>query len=146
MAQAHENHAERASLRAKEHHAGRRERARATDETAELVFTVDTKTGGVLKVSKIDSHGKRAEVSNEEFITLAGADNVHEIETTLDDAFEAGITSVIEPESGDETNSISDEEMELRHDLLTGIVGRGIRRRLVRRLLQRVILSKALSH
>lgn len=145
MAPSHED-PEKPSPRANEHHAGKRERARSTEEMAELVVTVNAKTGGVVKVEKIDSHGKRAEIANEELITLASEGGLHEIEMTLDEAFEAGITSVIEPESGDETNSMSDEEVALRHELLAGIIGRGIRRRLERRLVQRLILSKALPH
>lgn len=71
---------------------------------------------------------------------------MHEIEVALDEAFEAGITSVLEPESDDDANGILPEEIELRHALLKGIIGSSIRRRLQRRLVQRLLLSKALAH
>jgi hypothetical protein len=143
MAPAHVN-SEKASSHAKDHGGGRRERT--AEEMAELVFTVKANTGAIVKVEKIDSHGKPAEITNEELITLVGEDSLHDIETALDEAFETGITTVLEPESGGDANSMSDEEVKLRHELLTGIIGQGIRRRLERRLVQRLILSKALSH
>jgi hypothetical protein len=143
MAPAREN-SEKASSHAQEHHGGRR--VRAAEETAELVFTVNANTGAIVKVEKIDSHRSRAEITNEELIALADKDSLHDIETVLDEAYEAGISSVLEPEGGEGSDSISDDEVKLRHDLLTGIIGQGVRDRLERRLVQRLILSRALSH
>jgi hypothetical protein len=91
---------------------------------------------------KVDPDGKHQKLAKEEVLSLVGKDDFREIETALDEAFEAGILSVLDPggdpeieaKAGDE----SDEEMELRRALLAGIVGRGVRRRLQRRLVQRL--------
>jgi len=132
----------------KEHHSAKKERPRhaAHEDIQQLIFTLDVATGGVVKIEKIDSHGKRHEMPREETIALAGKDNLHEIEAALDEAFEAGISSVLEPAGDDESGDDSEEEMELRRILLTGIIGRDVRRRLQRRLIQRLILSRTLRH
>jgi hypothetical protein len=132
----------------KEHHTAKRERSRhaAHEDIQQLIFTLDVATGGVVKIEKVDSAGKRHEMPREETIALAGKDNLHEIEAALDEAFEAGISSVLEPAEDDDADEESEEEMELRRVLLTGIIGRDVRRRLQRRLVQRLILSRTLRH
>lgn len=146
MAPVHED-SEKTPFHAKEHHDARRERTRhSAQETEQIIFTVNSMTGAIVKVEKIDSHGKRREFPKDETAALASKDTVHEIEVALDEAFEAGITSVLEPESDDDANGILPEEIELRHALLKGIIGSSIRRRLQRRLVQRLLLSKALAH
>jgi hypothetical protein len=126
----------------------KRERARngSNAETVQLVFTFHAATGAVAKIEKIDAAGKRREIEKDETLKLVGKDNLHEIEAALDEAFEAGISSVFEPEDDEEESAESEEETELRRVLLAGIVGRGVRRRLQRRLIQRLILSQTLRH
>ena len=132
----------------RERHGAKGERGRngSADETAQLVFTVNTATGAVIKIEKLDAAGKRQEVQKNETLKLVGKDNFHEIESALDEAFEAGIASVFEPEDEEEEVAESEEETELRRVLLVGIVGRNVRRRLQRRLVQRLILSQTLRH
>ena len=141
---------EKMSSHAKEHHSNRREQTRhSADETEQLVFTINVKTGGIVKLEKVDAHGKRREIPKEETIALASKDNLHEIDMALDEAFEAGITSVLESGSSPDTpdtDDMSAEDLELRHALLTGLINRGVRQRLQRRLVQRLILSKARAH
>jgi hypothetical protein len=72
--------------------------------------------------------------------------NLDEVEAALDEAFEAGICSVLDPGSEDETPEETAEEMELRRTLLKLIIGREVRRRLQRRIVQRLILSRTLTH
>lgn len=129
-------------------HDAKRERSRQgnAEETVQLVSTLNTVTGAVAKIEKIDGAGKRREVETEETLKLVGKDNFHEIEAALDEAFEAGISSLFEAEGEDEESAESEEETELRRVLLTSIVGQNVRRRLQRRLVQRLILSQTLKH
>lgn len=141
-------HPEKTAHHEREHHDAKRERGRHNnaEDTVQLVFTLNTATGAVAKIEKIDAAGKRREVEKDETLKLVGKDNFHEIEAALDEAFEAGISSVFEPDAEEEESAESEEETELRRVLLTGIVGRNVRRRLQRRLVQRLILSQTLQH
>lgn len=132
----------------KEHHNAKKERPRhaAHEDIQQLIFTLDVGTGGVVKIDKVDSAGKRHEMPREEAMALAGKDNLHEIEAALDEAFEAGISSVLAPAGDDGPDEETEEEMQLRRVLLTGIIGRDVRRRLQRRLVQRLVLSRTLRH
>jgi hypothetical protein len=69
---------------------------------------------------------------------------VSEIEDALDEAFEAGIRSLLDPIEDDESPETGDE-VALRRELLTLIVGAGVRRRLQRRIAERLLLSRAAS-
>ena len=131
----------------REHHGSKREKARseAAEETQQLIFTMNAATGAVIKIEKIDPSGKRGEVPKEETVALAGKDNLHEIEAALDEAFEAGISSVLEPGSGEEQLDETEEETELRRVLLSQLIDRSIRRRLQRRLVDRLVLSRTLA-
>ena len=129
-----------------------RTRADAGSETKQLIFTMNAATGAVVRIEMVDPHGKRYEIPKDETVALAGKDGLHEIEAALDDAFEAGISCLLEPTEGDEPGKDSeetedsDEEKELRRVLLMQIIGRDVRRRLQRRLVQRFILSRTLAH
>jgi len=135
-------------------HSAKRERTRADtgSETKQLIFTLNAATGAVIRIEMVDPHGKRYEVPKDETVALAGKDGLHEIEAALDDAFEAGISSLLapmggnEPDEDSEVTEDSDEEKELRRVLLMQIIGRDVRRRLQRRLVQRFILSRTLAH
>ena len=82
----------------------------------------------------------------DETVELAGKQNLDEIEAALDEAFEAGIFSVLDPGGDGEATEESQEEMDLRRVLLKLVIGREVRRRLQRRLVQRLILSRTTSH
>jgi len=144
MASTHE-HTGKAALHAKEK---KRKRYHGA-EGEQLLLTVDAATGALTKLEKIDSRGNHHEISHEETFHLTDEDSLREIEVTLDDAFEAGIASVLGSESGDpdpDGESSSAEDDELRHAMLEEIIGPTIRSRLRRRLVQRLILAKALAH
>jgi len=131
----------------REPHGSKREKTRpeAGAETQQLIFTMSAATGAVIKIEKIDPSGKRREVPKEETVALAGKDNLHEIEAALDEAFEAGISSVLEPSSHEEPSDETEEETELRRVLLSHLIDRSIRRRLQRRLADRLVLSRTLA-
>jgi hypothetical protein len=120
-------------------------------EAEQLVFTLCVATGQIVKVETVDSGGKRHEVPTDEAVELAGKDDMKGIETALDDAFEAGIISMLDPESDAEESNESNEsdetaeDLRLRRELLTLIIGSEVRRRLLRRLAGRLILTKKIE-
>lgn len=134
--------------REKEPQAAKREPTRpaAGEETEQLVFTLRPATGEVVRIEKVDSAGKRREIPKEETVELAGKQNLDEIEAALDEAFEAGIFSLLDPGSDDEPPDETGEDVELRRILLRLVIGREVRRRLQRRIAQRLILSRTAAH
>jgi hypothetical protein len=120
----------------------------ASQKAEQMVVTLRAATGRIEKVERIDSGGSRREVAADEAIELAGREEMERIETALDDAFEAGIVSMLDPESDAEEFNGPDESAEdlrLRRELLTLIIGSKVRRRLLRRLAGRLILAKKIE-
>ena len=113
------------------------------DGTEQIIFTIRAPAGEVVKVEKIDVGGNRRDLSKEEIAGLVGTKEVSEIENALDEAFETGICSLLDPSSEVEENPETGDELALRRELLTLVVGAGVRRRLQQRIIQRVILSRA---
>lgn len=120
-------------------------------DEAELVVTLRAATGQILKVEKIGAAGKRGEIAVDEAATLAAMDNMKGVESALDDAFEAGIVSMLDPQSDSEESELRDqtaqtaEELRLRRELLTLIIGNKVRHRLLHQLTGRVILSRTME-
>ena len=117
-----------------------------TEETKQMVVTFGATTGDVVKIEKIDKTGKRDELSEKECATLAGEDEVDEIEAALEEAFEAGIAGAL---SEDDEGDLDDEEQALRRLLIGGLLRRRpvlgrLRRRSVQRLLLRRLLRRRL--
>ena len=117
----------------------------AGDGTEQIVFTMRAPSGEVVKVEKVDAGGNRHELSREDISGLVGKNEVREIEDALDEAFEAGICSLLDPSSEVEENPETGDELALRRELLTLVIGAGVRRRLQRRIVERVILSRTAS-
>jgi hypothetical protein len=117
----------------------------AGDDTEQIIFTMRAPRGEVVKVEKIDVGGNRHELSKEEIAGFVGKNEVSEIEDALDEAFEAGICCLLDPRSEVEERPETGDEVALRRELLTLIIGAGVRRRLQRRIVQRLILSRAAS-
>jgi hypothetical protein len=126
----------------------RRESSHAAqaDSTEQLILTIRAAKGEVIKIEKIEVDGKRREISKEEVTALVGKDELNEIENALDEAFEAGISGVLDPGGEVEESVETEEETALRRALLTLIVGTEVRRRLRHRIVRRLILSRATSH
>jgi hypothetical protein len=108
----------------------------AGEGTEQIIFTMRSATGEVVKVEKVDAGGNRHEVSKEEIVGLVGKNEVSEIEDALD-AFEAGIRSLLDQKNEEEEKPETEDELALRRELLTLVVGAGVRRRLQRRIVPR---------
>jgi hypothetical protein len=117
-------------------------------EAEQLVVTLRVATGQIEKVEKVDAGGNRREIATDEAVELAGREDMEGIENAIDDAFEAGIISMLDPEGDAEEFNGPDEtaeDLQLRRELLTLIIGSEVRRRLLRRLAGRLILAKKIE-
>jgi len=120
----------------------------ATGEQAEqFVFTVQADTGEFLRVEEVDFAGGRREISPTTARRMANKHRLKMIEAVLDEAFEAGISSMIEPTSDVETTKeASEEEAEVRKLLLDLIIGPEVRDHVRRRIINQLILDQSVSH
>jgi hypothetical protein len=121
--------------------------AAGSAEEMELVVTISSATGEIVKFEKVDKAGKRHELSEEDCAKLAGKDEVEEIDAALEEAFEAGIAGVLgeedEEDEYDEYDDEDEDESALRGLLTGGLRGRSlVRRRLRRRLVHRLLLRR----
>jgi hypothetical protein len=117
------------------------EAAGAAEEEQQLVVTVNAAMGRIVKIEKVDKSGKRQEPIEEDWAKLAGEDEVEEIQSALEEAFEAGVAAVLGEEYDDDDEAYEDEEEKaLRRILIGGLLRRPVRRR----ILQRLVLSRLL--
>ena len=108
----------------------------AEAEEEQVVVTINAPMGKIVRVERIDKSGKRQELEDEEWEKLVGVDDVEQIETALEQAFEAGIAAVFGEEYEDEEESEDDEEKALRRILIAELLRRHpVRRRILQRLL-----------
>ena len=116
-----------------------------TEETEQLVVTINAKTGVIVKLEKVDKAGKRGELSEEESAKLAGEDEVGEIEAALEAAFEAGVAGAFGEDDEDDDDDEGDEEEALRRLLIGALLRRrSVLRRLRRPVVQRLLLRRLL--
>jgi hypothetical protein len=116
------------------------EAAGAAEEEQQVVVTINAAMGRIVKVEKTDKAGKRQELPEEEWARLVGEDEAEEIESALEEAFEAGVAVVLGEEYEADEAYEDDEERALRRFLLGGLLRRSTRRR----ILQRLVLSRLL--
>jgi hypothetical protein len=112
----------------------------AAEEEQQLMVTINPAMGRIVKVEKLDNAGKRQELTEENWAKLVGEDEVEEIQSALEEAFEAGIAGVLGEEFEDDEAYEDDEQRALRRLLISGLVRRSVRRR----ILQRLVLSRLL--
>jgi hypothetical protein len=127
-------HKKPVSTRTAQHAPRAEERASGSDL---LTITIDTKTGQIVKIEKIDRAGRHHEPSDQERADLAKDAS---LESVIEEAFEVGMAcmlgDVIEERETEET----EEESSLRHLLLEPL----IKQTLANRLMQREALGRAI--
>jgi hypothetical protein len=110
-----------------------------------FAFTIDAKTGQVVKLESLDASGARHELTEEEKASLARIANQSGLEDVVEQAFEAGIACVLGGELGQDAESV--EDAQLRHMLLTPLIEHSAAKRLMRRdVLNRVVLDTLIGH
>lgn len=111
-----------------------------------LTFTIDAKTGQIVKFESLDESGVRHEVSDEEKANLARAGVGDKLEEIVEQAFEAGIACVLGGGDKAQTQE-SEEDAELRHLLLLPLIEHSMARRLMQgEVLNRAILGTLIQH
>jgi hypothetical protein len=106
------------------------------EETEQLVVTINPGMGEIVKVEKIDKDGNQEELSEEDFGRLVGEDEVEEMQSVLDEAFEAAVVSVVGEENHANGEYEDDEEKAIRRFLISDLlIPRAVRRRILHRLL-----------
>jgi len=110
-------------------------------EEEQVMVTINTPMGRIVKVERIDKAGKRQELAEEDWAKLVGEDEVEEIEAVLEEAFETGVAAVLGEEYDDDEAYEDDEEKALRRLLIAGLLRR---RPVQRRILQRLLVSRLL--
>jgi hypothetical protein len=114
-----------------------------------LAFTIDTQTGDIVKLERLDANGARHELSESEKSQLVRARDPSGIglEDFLEQAFEAGIACVLGDEDTTDLASETEADTELRRVLLTPLIEHSNARRLLRReVLGRAILGTLIKH
>lgn len=115
--------------------------------TEQIIFTRESSTGNLLCIETIDATGGRTELSREEALKIAGEDEIGELDSALDAAFEEGVSMVLH-ESADDDDAPGDDEAErlaVLRLLLIPVLGRTTVRRLAKlrkNLLNRLLLRR----
>lgn len=106
-----------------------------------VAFTIDTDSGGLVKVEAVDEGGGRRELKIEELTTLADA-NRQTLHDIIEKTFEAGIASVLDERAEESFQDESAEDAELRRLILRPLIEKSAVRHLMRReALGRAILA-----
>jgi len=112
-------------------------------QTKQVVVTLGVPGGDVIKLEKLDSRGKRHDISDDEITTLANVPEVDELSIAIEEAYAAGVTDAIEETAGDLNGDLS--EILRRGAGRRGATLRHLRRRVRRLILQRLI-RRELDH
>ena len=104
-----------------------------------LAFTIQARTGQIVKIESVDSTGVRHELSDEEKTNLAKEKSKATLEDMLEQAFEAGIACVLGDADSEDDAPESAKDADLRRLLLRPLIEDGA----AKRMLQRDALSRA---
>ena len=110
----------------------------AADEEQQVLVTINA--GRVVKVEKVDKSGKRQELAEEDLAKLAAEDELEEIESSLEESFEAGVAVALGEEYDADEADEDEEEKSVRRLLLGGLLRRKVRQR----ILQRMVVGRLL--
>ena len=114
------------------------ESAGAAEDEQQVVVTINS--GRIVKIEKIDKSGKRQELAEEDLTKLAGEDELEEIESSLEESFEAGVAVALGEEYDVDEADEDEEEKSVRRLLLGGLLRRKVRQR----ILQRMVVGRLL--
>jgi len=105
-----------------------------------LTFTIQARTGQIVKIESVDSAGAHHELSDEEKTNLATGRSKATLEDMLEQAFEAGIACVLGDGDSKDDPPESAKDADVRRLLLRPLIEDGA----AKRLMQRDILSLAM--
>ena len=122
--------------------ANARARARAKARKpagTKIIVTLSLPKGKVVSVEKFAKSGKRHEVSQKEFATLAGRDEMDDFGAALEETYAAGVNDAMD----DAFNNFGDAD-EIDRFILQEAAGREFAKRGVRKLIVRKVLRREL--
>jgi hypothetical protein len=105
-----------------------------------LTFTIQARTGQIVKIESVDSTGAHHELSDEEKSNLAKEKSKTTLEDVLEQAFEAGIACVLGDADSEDDPPESAQDVDLRRLLLRPLLEEGA----AKRLMQSDVLSRAM--
>ena len=118
----------------------------APTKTEQLVITRNVPGGEIVNFEFINASGQRAEIPEDQIRGIAGQDEIGEIASALDEAFDAGVNVLLEETLDDDEGDVSDgEQLALVRLLLIPLVGRRTVRRIKNlrtRLFHQLILRR----
>ncbi len=116
--------------------------AAPTAQTEQVIITRSVDTGEIVNVEKIDANGARGAITEADVQKIVGEDEIAEISTALDAAFDAGVLDVLGGSISSEEQA--DEDVVIERLMLLRLLGRrlgstvgALRRDMVRRLILR---------
>jgi len=117
-----------------------------TPNTEQFIITRNVVTGDIVSVETVDSSG-RAVISDEVARKLIGNDEFEELDGALNEAFDGGVTMLLDDSDDDEGDADADDygHAALLRALAIAIAGRRAMRRLAtarRNLIQKLILRR----
>jgi hypothetical protein len=105
----------------------------------QISFTLDVKSGRIVKLEALGASGERVQLSPEEMLRLTPPRG-STLEDVLERTFEAGISSVLDGEAIEEVEAETDDELKLRRLILRPMIERSA----VGRLMKREVLGRAI--
>jgi len=112
-----------------------------------VTITIDADSAEVVRIEGVDPTGARHDLSDDEKVSFIKERRDERLAEVVEQAFEAGIASVLGVEDEEETAEESPEDSELRRQLLAPLIERSAVRRLTERAaLNRAILGTLVEH
>lgn len=105
-----------------------------------ITATIETATGKIIDVRSVDDAGKSIELTTDRRAILSEQIGEASLEDLFEQAFEAGIASVLGDDEADAETSESEEDVALRHQILQPMIEHSA----ARRLIQQEILGRAI--
>jgi len=112
-----------------------------------VTITIDADSAEVVRIEGVDPTGARHDLSDDEKASFIKERRDERLAEVVEQAFEAGIASVLGVEDEEETAEESPEDADFRRQLLAPLIERSAIRRLTERAaLNRAILGTLVEH
>ena len=112
-----------------------------------LTFTIDPRTGRIVKLEGLNADGGRRELTDDEKARLIQRPRDKTLEQVVERAFEAGIACVLDGDGLEDDSSKSSDDIDLTHRLLVPLIEQSAAKNLLaREVVDRTVLDTLLEH
>ena len=112
-----------------------------------LTFTLDPRTGRIVKLERLNADGARRELTDEEKVRLIERPRAKTLEQVVERAFEAGIACVLDGNGLEDDSSESSDDVDLTHRLLVPLIEQSAAKKLMaREVVDRTVLDTLIEH